>query len=70
MSQLERQDLGLGSLPGMLSEALEELAKDEVVKQSLGTHVLNRYIEAKYHEWDDYRTKVHQWELDYYLPLF
>jgi glutamine synthetase len=70
MSQLERQALGIGSLPGMLSEALEELAKDEVVKQSLGTHVLNRYIEAKYHEWDDYRTKVHQWELDYYLPLF
>lgn len=70
MSQLERWELGIGNLPSMLSEALEELSKDEVVKQALGTHVLDRYLEAKYHEWDEYRTQVHQWELDKYLPSF
>lgn len=70
MTQVERWELGIGSLPGMLSEALEELTKDEVIKQALGTHVLDHYLEAKYREWDDYRTKVHKWELDQYLPNF
>lgn len=70
MTALERWELGIGSLPGMLSEALEELTKNEVIKQALGSHVLDRYLEAKYHEWDEYRTKVHQWELDRYLPIY
>ncbi len=70
MTAVERWELGIGNLPGMLCEALEELSKDEVVKQALGPHVLNSFLEAKYREWDDYRTKVHKWELDTYLPMF
>ena len=70
MTALERWELGIGILPGTLQEALEELSRDEVVKAALGPHVLDRFIEAKYHEWDDYRTRVHQWELDRYLPVY
>jgi len=70
MTPLERWESGIGSLPGTLQEALEELSRDEVVKAALGPHVLDRYMEAKYREWDDYRTRVHKWEIDRYLPVF
>ncbi|MCR4442432.1 MAG: type I glutamate--ammonia ligase [Peptococcaceae bacterium] len=70
MTPVERWDLGIGSLPGTLQEAIEELSKDEVVKQALGPHVLDRYLEAKIREWDEYRTRVHQWELDRYLSIY
>ncbi len=70
MTPQERRELDIGSLPGTLQEALEELSKDEVVKTALGPHVLDRYMEAKYQEWNEYRTRIHQWELDRYLAIF
>lgn len=32
---------------GTLFEAIEELEKDEFIRNSLGNHVANKYIEAK-----------------------
>ena len=45
----------------------EELKNDEVIKSVLGEHTLQHFIKAKKIEWEDYKTKVHQWELDRYL---
>jgi glutamine synthetase len=58
----------LQTLPGSLSEAIEELDKDEVVQEALGPHIYQRYRDAKIQEWDDYRLDVSQWELARYLP--
>lgn len=63
----ERQ---LRTLPGSLAEALDELEKDEVVKEALGPHIYERFIEAKRQEWDSYRLQVTRWELERYLPVF
>lgn len=70
MTKQERKELGIANLPGTLQEALEELKKDDVVKAALGPHVFDRYLEAKYQEWDEYRTRVHQWEIERYLSLY
>jgi len=70
MTAQEREELGIANLPGTLVEALEELEGDDVVKAALGPHVFNRYLEAKYQEWHEYRTRVHQWEVDRYLSLY
>ncbi len=70
MTKAERDEAGIASLPGSLLEAIEELQKDEVVKGALGEHILSKYVEAKEAEWDNYRTKVHQWELDQYLARY
>ncbi len=70
MTALERWEIGIGSLPGSLEEAIEELSKDEIIKGALGSHVLDRYLEAKLHEWNAYKTRVHQWEIDRYLNLY
>jgi len=58
------------TLPGSLSEALQELQKDEVVREALGPHAFERFLDAKTREWDEYRTRVHGWELERYLPIY
>ncbi|HBX23338.1 MAG TPA: type I glutamate--ammonia ligase [Desulfotomaculum sp.] len=70
MTQSELDELGIASLPASLQQAYVEMAKDEVIKEALGTHIYEKLVEAKMKEWDDYRTKVHQWEVDHYLSRF
>ncbi|HZK28981.1 MAG TPA: type I glutamate--ammonia ligase [Clostridia bacterium] len=70
MSQAEKDELGIASLPRDLEEAICELKTDPVICDAMGTHALARFIEAKELEWDNYRTKVSQWEIDQYLTKF
>ncbi len=70
MSKEEKKVRGIESLPSNLYEALKELEKDEVVKSALTEHILKNYIKAKREEWENYRTQVHQWELDRYLTIY
>ncbi|MDI3523023.1 MAG: glutamine synthetase [Bacillota bacterium] len=70
LTEEERLELGIPSLPANLGVALEALKADNVIKEALGDHVFNRFIDAKEIEWNLYRTQVHQWELDQYLNLF
>lgn len=70
MTQAELDELGIDSLPASLEEAYRELAKNDVIKAALGDHIYEKLVEAKMKEWDDYRTKVHQWEVDQYLSMF
>ncbi|HVM25113.1 MAG TPA: glutamine synthetase family protein [Candidatus Limnocylindrales bacterium] len=57
-------------LPGTLREALDELAGDEVIREALGDHIFERFLEAKTEEWDEYRKQVSSWEVERYLEAF
>ena len=70
MTDAERAEMGIGSLPATLGNALYELSKNEVVRKALGEHIYDRFVEAKTIEWTRYRNQVHQWELDNYLTVF
>jgi glutamine synthetase len=70
MSEEERQDAGIPSLPINLKEALSELLRDDVICDALGDHALSHFYELKEIEWDMYRTQVHQWERDQYLTMY
>ena len=70
MTKKELKQAGIKSLPGTLYEAIELMKKDDVVKDSLGVHILNEFMTSKYIEWDRYRTYVTQWELDNYLGSY
>ncbi len=67
MTHEERSCSGIFSLPGSLAEALSEFEKNPLAREVLGDHIFSRYVEAKQKEWDEYRTKISQWELDTYL---
>jgi glutamine synthetase len=60
----------IGLLPMTLGEALDELRRDEVMREALGEHIYERFIEAKSIEWAEYCQRVHKWELERYLPAF
>jgi len=70
MGEEQRLAEGIDSLPGNLKEAVDEMEKSEMVRQVLGDHIFTKYIEAKKKEWDQYRTKISQWELDQYLTKY
>jgi glutamine synthetase len=61
---------GIKELPGTLGEALDELEKDEVIREALGDHVFDHFVAAKREEWDEYRTQVSDWEVERYLEQF
>lgn len=60
----------LGRLPASLAEALTELRHDDVLRDALGPHLLERFIEAKEMEWQAYEKQVTSWELDTYLEVY
>ncbi|WP_347491258.1 type I glutamate--ammonia ligase [Desulfoscipio sp. XC116] len=66
----ERDELGISILPESLQESLRRLSADKVLMDALGTHVLQRFLEAKRIEWDSYRLQVYPWELEHYLTKF
>lgn len=70
MRLAEKHELGIEALPADLGEAIEEYEKDTYLKEALGGHISEKYIEAKRAEWMDYRTQVTKWEIDNYLYKF
>ena len=70
LSDEELKAAGIDCLPGSLKEAIDAAKADPFIKETLGDHVFNNYIEGKENEWDEYRTKVSQWEIDKYMVLY
>ena len=70
MSESERLDKNIERLPDNLYDAVLELKKDKVICDVLGPHILDKYVQAKLKEWDDYRTQVSEWEIEEYLYKF
>jgi len=63
----ERVKMGIQELPGSLAEALIELEKDDVVKSALGASTYEAFSRAKWEEWDDFRLRVSDYEIERYL---
>lgn len=63
----ELEDMDMESIPANLHLAIKELIKDELIQNTLGEHIYEKYIEAKESEWARYREYVTNWEIDEYL---
>ncbi|WP_294378242.1 type I glutamate--ammonia ligase [uncultured Clostridium sp.] len=70
MSDKERKEAGIDNLPNNLYEAIHFMKESEMAKKALGEHIYTNYVEAKEAEWDDYRIKVHDWEIENYLDRY
>jgi glutamine synthetase len=57
-------------LPTSLWNALSALKKDKLLREALGEHLFERYIDVKTKEWDEFRLQVTPWEIDMYLDTF
>jgi len=69
LSEGERQQRGIGTLPGSLGEAIDLMEGSELVKECLGEHVFYSLIRNKRAEWDTYRAQVTEYEIKRYLPI-
>jgi glutamine synthetase len=69
MTPLQRKKLGIGTLPASLDEAIQLMEKSALVKETLGEHTFNAFLENKKIEWDKFRTRVTDYEISEYLPI-
>ncbi|WP_026478543.1 type I glutamate--ammonia ligase [Alkaliphilus transvaalensis] len=70
LDEKTRKEKGIQRFPSSLEEALEEFENSQLMKDTLGEHVFNIYLNAKKQEWKEYHQQIHQWELDRYLRLY
>ena len=68
--ELSHRRRHLATLPTSLAEALDEFAASDLVRDALGLHLFERFLEAKRLEWADYLPVVSSWELDRYLSTY
>jgi glutamine synthetase len=57
------------ALPSNLNEAIIEMEKSQLVRETLGEHVFEYVLRNKRSEWLDYSRQLSAFELDRYLPV-
>ncbi len=60
---------GFERLPVNLGEAISSFSEDSFVKEVLGKHITDAFIEQKTKEWEEYLSKVSDWEIEKYLAV-
>jgi glutamine synthetase len=70
MSHRERRHLRIDELPVSLNDALDELEKSALMRETLGDHLFDHFITAKRTEWDSYMRQVTSWEIERYLNTY
>ena len=65
----ERKRANVEELPGSLDEALHLTEKSALVREALGDHVFDKFLENKRIEWDQFRVRVTHYEIERYLPM-
>ena len=69
MTKEELDAKQIKALPRSLQTALDNFASSQLMRNALGSHISKRFLEAKYDEFEDYRSSVHTWELKRYMSL-
>ena len=69
MSEKERRAKGIDTLPRSLDEAIRLFEKSELMRNTLGDHVFNAFVDNKKIEWNKYCVQVTDWERERYLPV-
>ena len=64
------KEMKIDTIPPTLWQALRMLKKDKIIKNTLGKHTFEKYLEAKTKEWDEYSIQVTKWEIDKYLKIY
>ena len=70
MTEEEKNQLNIKSLPKNLIDAVHAMENDTFVKSVLGKHISSVYVEAKKNEWDSYCRAVSEWEVTEYLDKY
>lgn len=69
MSEEEKIEKGIESLPENLGEALAAMKADPWIRETVGNTFMKAYTRTKRKEWKGYLKQVSEWELNQYLYL-
>ncbi|MHA2425989.1 MAG: glutamine synthetase family protein [Candidatus Thorarchaeota archaeon] len=70
LTEEQRDAFGITDLPPNLGKALKALRDDKVIVDALGSEIVDKFIEIKWQEWNDYRSEVvTEWEWETYSDL-
>lgn len=58
---------GIDRLPDSLYNAITAMHNDQLVCDTLGGHILGRYTDAKMKDWQEYCTRITDWEIGRYF---
>ena len=61
------EKMKIATLPSTIGEAVDELGKDDVLRETLGKGLANHFIQAKRQEWKEFLMQVTPWEVERYL---
>jgi glutamine synthetase len=70
LSEAQLAEKNISLLPQNLLEAINELEKDDVIKNGLGKDLAAEFISLKRREWTEYARHVSDWETTRYLEFF
>lgn len=70
MTEAQKKEAGIASMPASLREAIDELVENPIARDTMGTHIFEKYICNKEIEWDKYRLAVTDWEVKEYLNIY
>jgi len=65
-----RAERKIDLLPTSLADAIEALKNDSLLRDTLGEHLFQRYVNVKMKEWAEFKQQVTPWELETYLDIF
>jgi len=69
MDEETRKNLNIDSLPSSLKEAVDFALKNGILKEALGESLFNKLVENKLVEWDRFRIRVMDYEIETYYPM-
>src|SRR5207244_8182962 len=69
MTEDERRAVGIESLPEDLFEAIAAAERSDLLRQTLGDHVVEYLVRNKREEWDAYKVNISPYALERHLPL-
>ena len=69
MTDEQRKDKGIKTLPGSLFEAIGMAEDSDILRLALGDRVVDTLLTNKRIEWERYRSQVTDYEIKEYLPL-
>ncbi|MEE9277477.1 MAG: glutamine synthetase family protein [Dehalococcoidia bacterium] len=69
LSDGERRERGIATLPGSLGEAIGLFEGSALMRDTLGDHVFESFLQNKRIEWNAYRAHVSDFEMKRYLPI-
>jgi glutamine synthetase len=69
MTEGERREREIESLPEDLWEAIKLTEKSTLVKEALGDHIFEQFLRSKRITWETYRAQVTQYEIDTFLSI-